>query len=61
LLARGLAVMRCVAESSRPVTIADVSRRIGLSRAAVRRCLHTLNLLGYVGQDARVTSCGGRR
>lgn len=52
-LARGLAVMRCVAELSRPVTIADVSRRIGLSRAAVRRCLHTLNLLGYVGQDAR--------
>lgn len=52
-LARGLAVMRCVAESSRPVTIADVSRRVGLSRAAVRRCLHTLNLLGYVGQDAR--------
>ena len=52
-LARGLAVMRCVAESGRPVTIADVSRRVGLSRAAVRRCLHTLNLLGYVGQDER--------
>ncbi len=52
-LARGLAVMRCVAESGRPVTIADVSRRLGLSRAAVRRCLHTLNLLGYVGQDAQ--------
>lgn len=52
-LARGLAVMRCVAESGRSVTIADVSRRLGLSRAAVRRCLHTLNLLGYVGQDAQ--------
>lgn len=52
-LARGLAVMRCVADSSRPVTIADVSRRLGLSRAAVRRCLYTLSMLGYVGQDDR--------
>ena len=52
-LARGLAVMRCVAESTRPMTIADVSRRVGLSRAAVRRCLYTLSLLGYVGQDER--------
>jgi IclR family pca regulon transcriptional regulator len=52
-LARGLSVMRCVAESERPVTIADVTRRTGLSRAAVRRCLYTLTLLGYVGNDER--------
>ncbi|HEX7874625.1 MAG TPA: IclR family transcriptional regulator C-terminal domain-containing protein [Sphingobium sp.] len=52
-LARGLAVMRCVAEAQRPVSIADVTRRVGLSRAAVRRCLYTLVLLGYVGQDER--------
>lgn len=52
-LARGLAVLRCVAEAQRPVTIADVSRRAGLSRAAVRRSLYTLALLGYVGQDER--------
>lgn len=52
-LARGLAVMRCVAEAQRPVTIADVTRRTRLSRAAVRRCLYTLVLLGYVGQDER--------
>lgn len=52
-LARGLAVMRCVAEAQRPVTIADVVRRTGLSRAATRRCLYTLALLGYVGQDER--------
>jgi IclR family pca regulon transcriptional regulator len=52
-LARGLAVMRCVAQAQRPVSIADVARRVGLSRAAVRRCLYTLSLLGYAGQDER--------
>ncbi|CAN5293671.1 IclR family transcriptional regulator C-terminal domain-containing protein [soil metagenome] len=52
-LARGLAVMRCVAEAQRPLTIADVTRRTALSRAAVRRCLYTLTLLGYVGHDER--------
>ncbi|MEW6627538.1 MAG: IclR family transcriptional regulator C-terminal domain-containing protein [Pseudomonadota bacterium] len=52
-LARGLVVMRCVAEAQRPVTIADVARRTRISRAAVRRCLYTLVLLGYVGQDER--------
>ena len=52
-LARGLAVMKCVAEAEQPVTIAQVGRLTGLSRASVRRCLHTLLLLGYVGQDER--------
>jgi len=52
-LARGLAVLRCVAEAQRPVTIADIARRARLSRAAARRCLYTLTLLGYVAQDER--------
>ncbi|AVA15081.1 IclR family transcriptional regulator domain-containing protein [Sphingopyxis sp. MG] len=52
-LARGLAVMRCVAEAERPVTIAEASRRTGISRAATRRCLYTLIVLGYVGQEKR--------
>ena len=52
-LARGLAVLRCVAESDRSISIAEAARRTGLSRAAVRRCLHTLSALGYVGQDMR--------
>lgn len=52
-LARGLDVMRCVAESERPISIAEASRRTGLSRASVRRCLYTLSVLGYVGQDER--------
>jgi IclR family pca regulon transcriptional regulator len=50
-LARGLAVLRCFADHARPMTIAEASRRTGLSRAAVRRCLHTLTVLGYAAQQ----------
>lgn len=51
-LARGLAVMRCVAGSEQPLTIADAARMTSLSRASVRRCLYTLVQLGYVAQDS---------
>lgn len=50
-LARGLAVLRCFADEQRPMTVAQASRLTGLSRAAVKRCLHTLARLGYVAQD----------
>lgn len=50
-LARGLMVLRCFAEFTGPMTIAEASRRTGLSRAAVRRCLHTLTVLGYAAQQ----------
>lgn len=49
-LARGLAVMRCFAERARPIRIAEITRETGLSRPAVRRCLHTLVRLGYAEQ-----------
>lgn len=50
-LARGLQVLRCFADEERPMTIAQASRLTGLSRPAVRRCLHTLARLGYATQD----------
>lgn len=50
-LARGLAVLRCFADERRSMNIAQASRLTGLSRPAVRRCLHTLTRLGYVAQD----------
>ncbi|MHB9880376.1 IclR family transcriptional regulator domain-containing protein [Pacificimonas sp. ICDLI1SI03] len=50
-LARGLAVLSCFAEQERAMTIAQASRLTGLSRPAVRRCLHTLVRLGYATQD----------
>lgn len=52
-LARGLAVIRCFAEREQPLTIAMAARDTGLSRAAVRRCLHTLVQLGYAVQTAQ--------
>lgn len=50
-LARGLAVLRCFADEEKPMTIAQASRLTGISRPAVKRCLHTLVLLGYAAQE----------
>ena len=53
-LARGLAVIRCFADKGRPMTVAEASVATGLSRSAVKRCLHTLARLGYAGQEGHV-------
>lgn len=50
-LARGLAVLRAFSDQRRSLTIAQISHRTGISRAAVRRCLHTLCALGYADAD----------
>ncbi len=47
-LARGLAVIRAFAQQRRALTIAQISMKTGIPRAAVRRCLYTLSELGYV-------------
>jgi IclR family pca regulon transcriptional regulator len=47
-LARGLAVLRGFSDARGPQTIAQLSTKTGIPRAAVRRCLHTLRELGYV-------------
>jgi len=51
-LARGLAVIRVMSGSRAGLTIADLSRMVGVPRAAIGRCLHTLKLLGYVRLEA---------
>lgn len=53
-LARGLHVIRAFAGVDRRLTIADVSRATGLTRAVVRRCLYTLRELGYAATDGRL-------
>ncbi|HEX9277486.1 MAG TPA: helix-turn-helix domain-containing protein, partial [Casimicrobiaceae bacterium] len=50
-LARGLAVIRAFTQQRRHLTIAQVSQRTAIPRAAVRRCLYTLSMLGYVGTE----------
>ncbi len=51
-LARGLAVVRAFSDQRRTLTIAQISHKTGIPRAAVRRCLHTLKLLGYADSEA---------
>jgi IclR family pca regulon transcriptional regulator len=50
-LARGLAVIRAFTQQRRRPTIAQLSLKTGIPRAAVRRCLYTLSQLGYVSSD----------
>lgn len=55
-LARGLAVIHAFQERKRHLTIAQISHRTEIPRAAVRRCLITLMKLGYVTTDGRTYS-----
>ena len=55
-LARGLAVIQAFQERKRHLTIAQISHRTEIPRAAVRRCLHTLIKLGYATSDGRTYS-----
>lgn len=50
-LARGLAVVQAFSDARKPQTIASISQKTGIPRAAVRRCLHTLRELGYVDAE----------
>ncbi len=50
-LARGLAVIQAFSQQSLHLSITQLSKRTGLSRASVRRCLHTLSKLGFAGSD----------
>lgn len=50
-LARGLHVLEAFSERRRPLTISQIAQRTQLSRASVRRCLYTLQRLGYVSQE----------
>ncbi|WP_248255916.1 IclR family transcriptional regulator C-terminal domain-containing protein [Georgenia sp. EYE_87] len=53
-LDRGLAVIRAFDAEHPRLTLSDVARRTGLTRAAARRFLHTLVDLGYVHADGRL-------
>ena len=48
-LDRGLAVIRAFSNERDLLSLADVAKATGLSRASVRRALLTLETLGYVG------------
>ena len=52
-LERGLTVIRAFDAEHAELTLSDVSRITGLTRAAVRRFLHTLVGLGYMRTDGK--------
>lgn len=53
-LERGLAVIRAFDAEHRELSLSDVARLTGLTRAAARRFLHTLVGLGYMRTDGRL-------
>src|SRR5262245_27256136 len=55
-LARGLLVIRACSDKTPSMTLSDVARQTGLTRAAARRFLYTLEVLGYVRSDGRYFS-----
>jgi IclR family transcriptional regulator, pca regulon regulatory protein len=50
-LARGILVIQAFSEQKLQLSISQIGRRTGLSRASVRRCLYTLSKLGLAGTD----------
>ena len=59
-LARGLAIIEAFEDRPGGVTVADISERTGLSRAAVRRALITLKILGYATSAGSIYRLTGR-
>lgn len=59
-LARGLSVIRAFDADHPEMTLSDIARRTGLTRATSRRLLLTLAELGYVKTDGRMFSLAAR-
>lgn len=59
-LARGLAVIRAFDATTPELTLSEVARSTGLTRAAARRFLLTLVELGYVRTDGRLFALSPR-
>lgn len=52
-LSKGLLILESFDAQHPEMTLSDVARRVGLSPAAARRSLLTLQAMGYVGQTAK--------
>lgn len=52
-LAKGLLILESFDSQHPEMTLSDVARRVGLSPAAARRSLLTLQAMGYVGQTSK--------
>ena len=52
-LEKGLAVVEAFAEKQGPITVTDAAAFANVSRASARRCLRTLEQLGYAEHDGK--------
>jgi IclR family pca regulon transcriptional regulator len=52
-LEKGLAVVEAFADKQRPMTVTEAAEFANVSRASARRCLRTLEQLGYADRDGR--------
>ena len=52
-LERGLAVLQAFSAENANLTLSDVAKVTGLTRATARRLLHTFQALGYMRSDGR--------
>jgi IclR family transcriptional regulator, pca regulon regulatory protein len=52
-LGRGLSVLRAFDATAPSMTLTDVAKRTGLTRATARRLLHTFESLGYMSFDGK--------
>jgi len=52
-LAKGLEVLRTFSRSKPHMTLSEIAARAGLPAATARRCLNTLEELGYVARNGR--------
>ena len=52
-LEKGLLVIRCFNEDTPTRTLADVARAVGLTRAAARRLVLTLEVMGYLERNGK--------
>jgi IclR family pca regulon transcriptional regulator len=52
-LERGLAVLQVFSAENASLTLSDVAKLTGLTRATARRLLHTFQALGYMRSDGR--------
>jgi IclR family transcriptional regulator, pca regulon regulatory protein len=59
-LARGLRIIEAFQDRPDGDTVTGIAERTGLSRAAVRRSLITLELLGYAGHNGPIYRLGSR-
>ncbi len=53
VLSRGLAVLEAFSTHGQKMTLAEAAKSVGLPRATARRCLLTLEELGYVESNGR--------